>query len=94
MSSLIKTLRLGGPYELVSQLWAQFTLIASRVNIEVAWFRDEVLVGIILLAMTMHLCLLAYWCCVLVDRLERDVPPHSCSSLWMGQESWEVQHRI
>ena len=94
VSSLIETLRLGGPYELVSQLWAQFTLIASRVNIEVAWSRDEVLVGIILLAMTMHLCLLAYWCCVLVDRLERDVPPHSCSSLWMGHESWEVQHRI
>ena len=64
VSSLIETLRLGGPYELVSQLWAQFTLIASRVNIEVAWSRDEVLVGIILLAMTMHLCLLAYWCCV------------------------------
>ena len=74
VSSLIETLRLGGPYELVSQLWAQFTLIASRVNIEVAWSRDEVLVGIILLALTMHLCLLAYWCCVLVDRLERDVP--------------------
>ena len=94
VSSLIETLRLGGPYELVSQMWSQFTLIASRVNIEVAWSRDEVLVGIVLLVMTTHTCSLAYRCCVLVDHLERNVPPDSCSSLWLGQESWEVQHRI
>ena len=94
VSSLIETLRLGGPYELVSQLWSQFTLIASRVNIEVAWSRDEVLVGIALLVITTHTCLLAYWYRVLVDHLERNVPPHSCSNLWLGQESWEVQHRI
>ena len=30
VSSLIETLRLGGPYELVSRLWSQFTLFASR----------------------------------------------------------------
>ena len=94
VSSLIETLRLGGPYELVSQLWSQFTLIASRVNIEVAWSRDELLVGIILLVMTTHTCSLPYRCCVLVNHLERNVPPHSCSSLWLGQESWEVQHRV
>ena len=94
VSSLIETLRLGGPYELVSQLWSQFTLIASRVNTEVAWSQEEVLVGIVLLVMTTHTCSLAYSCCVFVDHLERNVPPHSCSSLWLGQESWEVQHRI
>ena len=94
VSSLIETLRVGGPYELVSQLWSQFTLIASRVNIEVAWSRDEVLVGIVLLVITTRTCSLAYWCWVLVDHLERNVPPHSCSSLWLGQESWEVQHRV
>ena len=47
MSSLIEILRLGGPYQPVNQLWSQFTLIASRVNIDVAWSRDEVLVGIL-----------------------------------------------
>ena len=52
VSSLIETLRLGGPYELVSHLWSQFTLIASRVNIEVACSREEVLVGIVLLVLT------------------------------------------
>ena len=92
VSSLIETLRLGGPYELVSQLWSQFALIASRVNIEVAWSREEVLVGIGLLVITRHTCSLAYWCCVLVDHLEWNVPAHSCSSLWLGQKSWEVQH--
>ena len=36
VSSLIEVLRLGGSYELVSQLWSQFTLVASRINIDVA----------------------------------------------------------
>ena len=94
VSSLIETLRLGGPYELVSQLWSQFTLIACRVNIEVAWSRDEVLVGIVLLVITTQTCSLAFWCCVLVDHLERIVPPHSCSRVWLGEESWEMQHRV
>ena len=49
VSSLIEILRLGGPYELVNQLWSQFTLTASRVNIDVAWSREEVLVGSFLL---------------------------------------------
>ena len=49
VSSLIEVLRLGGPYELASQLSSLFTPVASRVNIEVAWSRDEVLVGIVLL---------------------------------------------
>ena len=44
--SLVEVLRLGGSYELVHQLWWQFTLTASRVNIDVTWSRDEVLVGI------------------------------------------------
>ena len=92
--SLIETLRLGGPYELVSQLWSQFTLIASRVNIEVAWSRDEVLVGIVLLVITTLTCSLAYWCCFLIDHLERNVPPHPCSRVLLGEESWEMQHRV
>ena len=93
VSSLIETLRLGGPYELMSQLWSQFTLNASRVNIEVAWSRDEVLVGIVLLVITTHTCSLAHWCCVLVDHLERNVLPHPCSRVWLGEESCEMQHR-
>ena len=45
VSSLVEVLRLGGSYELVHQLWSQFTLTAIRVDIDVTWSRDEVLVG-------------------------------------------------
>ena len=45
VSSLIELLRLGGSYELVYRLWAQFTLSAVRVNVDVTWSRDEVLVS-------------------------------------------------
>ena len=74
VSSLIEVLRLGGPYELVNQLWSQFTLIVSWMNIDVAWSREEVLVGSFLLLVATYTCSLAYWCCVLVDHFERDVP--------------------
>ena len=49
VSSLIEVLRLGGSYELVYRLWAQFTLSAVRVNVDVTWSRDEVLVSIYIL---------------------------------------------
>ena len=45
ISSLIEVLRLGGSYELVYRLWAQFILSAVRVNVDVVWSRDEVLVS-------------------------------------------------
>ena len=45
VSSLIEVLRLGGSYELVYCLWEQFTLSAVRVNVDVTWSRDEVLVS-------------------------------------------------
>ena len=35
LSNVIKVLRLGGTYELVHQLWLQFTLTAGRVSIDV-----------------------------------------------------------
>ena len=46
VSSLIEVLRLGGCYQLVYVLWAQFTLSAVRVNVDVTWWRDEVLISI------------------------------------------------
>ena len=45
VSSVIEVLRLGGSYELVYRLWAQFTLSAVRVNVDVTWSHDEVLVS-------------------------------------------------
>ena len=60
VSSLIEILRLGGPHKLVNQLCSHFTLIASRVNIDVACSRDEVLVGIFLLLVATYTWSLAY----------------------------------
>ena len=45
VSSLVEVLRLGGSYELVDQLWSQFTLVAGQVNVDVTWSGDEVLVS-------------------------------------------------
>ena len=45
VSSLVEALRLGGSYELVHQLWSQLTLVASPVNVDVTWSRDEVRVS-------------------------------------------------
>ena len=44
VSCLIDALQLGGSYELVEKLWERFVLTASRINVTVAWSRDEVLV--------------------------------------------------
>ena len=49
VSSLIEVLRLSRSYELVYRLWAQFTLSAVRVNVDVTWSREEVLVIIYIL---------------------------------------------
>ena len=45
VSSFIEVLRLGRSYELLYQLWAQFTLSAVQVNVDVTWSLDEVLVS-------------------------------------------------
>ena len=45
MSCLVDALKIGGSYELIEKLWAQFVLTAGPVNTEVAWTRDQVLVG-------------------------------------------------
>ena len=63
VSSLIEVLRLGGSYELVYRLWAQFTLSAVRVKLDVTWSRDEVLVS------SYRLLLVFYVACVHPVRL-------------------------
>ena len=46
VSSLPEILRLSGSNALVYLLWAQFTLTAVRVSVEVTWSYDDVLVSI------------------------------------------------
>ena len=45
LSCLVDALRMGGCYELVQKLTAQFVLTTGGGNIEVSWTRDEVVVG-------------------------------------------------
>ena len=45
VSALIEALRFGGNYEIVHQLRSQFNLVAWRMNVDVMWSRDEVLVS-------------------------------------------------
>ena len=92
--SLIEVLQLSGPYELVHQLWSQFTLTASRVNINVTWSREEVLVGKFLFHVSTYPCSLACPCCVLVDYFKRIVPSHPLSCVQSGKDAWPVQHRV
>ena len=45
VSCLVDTLKMGGSYGLIEKLWAHLVLTAGPVNTEVAWTRDEILVG-------------------------------------------------
>ena len=92
VSSLIEVLRLGGSYELVYRLWAQFTLAAVRVNVDVTWSRDEVLVSSYSLLRMFHV---AYvhpipWT-ALVHYPEWDVSTDSFAMFELGQIARELQ---
>ena len=45
VSCLVDALKMGGSYGLIEKLWAQFVLTTGPVKREVAWTRDEILVG-------------------------------------------------
>ena len=45
VSCSMDALRMGGSYQLIAKLWAKFVLTGGRVNTEVAWRSDEVLVS-------------------------------------------------
>ena len=45
VSCLVDAMKMGGSYGLVEKLWVQFVLTAGPVKRELAWTRDEVLVG-------------------------------------------------
>ena len=92
VSSLIEMLRLGGSYELVYRLWAQFTSSAVRVNVDVTWSRDEVLV----ISYTFAPYILRSLCAsnfstVSVHHPEWDVSADSVSLFQLGQITRELQ---
>ena len=92
VSSLIEVLRLGASYELVYRFWPQFTLSAVRVNVDVTWSRDEVLVS----SYTFAPYILRGLCAsnlvtVLVHHPEWDVSADSVSLFQLGQITRELQ---
>ena len=90
VSSLIEVLRLGGSYELVHQLWAQFSFSAVRVHVDVMWSRNEVLVSISTCSVssTYHVCIQSVAC--LVHHSQWDVP----SLHQLGKIRQELQRGI
>ena len=92
VSSLIEVLRLGGSYGLVYRLWTQFTLSAVRVNVDVTWSRDEVLVSSYTFAPYILRGLYASnLFTVSVHHPEWDVSADSVSLFQLGQITRELQ---
>ena len=87
VSCLVDVMRMGGIYELIEKLWAQFLLTAGPVNAEVAWTRDEVLVGSVdfrnpFVSFLFHIVVL-----LLVNRRNRNVARNSIARCWLGEGS-------
>ena len=95
VSSLIEVLRLGGSYELVYRLWAQFTLSAVCVNVDVTWSRDEVLVSSYTSApyIPRGLCA-STLLTVLVHHPEWDVSTNSVSLFQLGRITQKLRCRV
>ena len=91
VSSIMEVLHPGGSYELVYRLWAQFTLSAVRVNVDVTWSRDEVLVSTYTFApyILRGLCASNLFT-VSVHHPEWDVSADSVSLFQLGQIAREL----
>ena len=87
VSCLVDALKVGGSYGLIEKLWAQFVLTAGSVNTEVAWTRDEVLVGSVdfrdqFVSFLIHIVVL-----LLVYHHYWDAAPNSVASGWLAKGS-------
>ena len=94
VSALVEALCLGRSYELVHQLWPQFTLIAGQVNVDVTWSRDEVLVSGFLFAYFTYSSLLYIVVLPLINHSQWHVPPHSEHGVHLGKGAWLLRHRV
>ena len=85
LSCLVDALKMGGSYELIEKLWAQFVLTTGPVNTELAWIQDEVLVGSVdfrnhFVSFLIHIVVL-----LLVYHRYWIVAPNSIASGWLGE---------
>ena len=87
VSCLVDGLKMGGSYGLIEKLWAQFVLTAGPVKREVAWTRDEVLVGSVdfrnlFVSFLIHIVVL-----LLVNYYHWNAAPNFVTSCWVGKGS-------
>ena len=85
VSCLVDALKMGGSYGLIEKLWAQFVVTAKTVNREVAWTRDEVLIGSVdfrnrFVSFLIHIVVL-----LLVYHHNWKANPNSVASGWLGK---------
>ena len=80
VSCLVDAMKMGGSYGLVEKLWAQFVLTAGPVNREVAWTRDEVLVGSVDFRNPFVSCLIHIVVLLLVYHYYSNVAPNFVAS--------------
>ena len=78
---------MGGSYGLIEKLWAQFVLTAGPVAREVAWTRDEVLVGSVVFRNPFVPCLIHIIVLLLVNYHHRNAASNLVASGWVGQGS-------
>ena len=91
VSCLVDALKLGGSYGLVEKLGAQFVLTAGPVSAEVAWTREEDLVGSVdfrnrFVSFLIHIVVL-----LLVYHHYWNAAPISVASGWLGEGSSFLQ---
>ena len=91
VSCLVDALKMGGSYGLIEKLWEQFVLTAGPVNTEVAWTRDEVLVGSVdfgnhFVSFQIHIVVL-----LLVHHRYWNAAPNSVAGGWLGEGSRFLQ---
>ena len=87
VSCLVDALKMGGSYGLIEKLWAQFVLTAGPVKREVAWTRDEVLVGSVdfrnpFVSFLIHIVVL-----LLVNYLHWNATSNFVACGWVGKGS-------
>ena len=87
VSCLVDGLKMGGSYGLIEKLWAQFVLTAGPVKREVAWTRDEVLVGSVdfrnlFVSFLIHIVVV-----LLVNYHYWNAAPNFVTGCWVGKGS-------
>ena len=90
VSALVEVLPLGGSYELVHQLWSQFTLTAGQLNLDVTWSRDEVLVSGFLLPYRTYSSRLFIVALLIVNHPQWHVPAHFEQGVSVGQRHMAI----